>query len=150
MTSIIPPLRPIAAPPPSDPQDSGWVQGRNVPQWVSMGYEANLWLHPASGLIVISAVEVAVPEPGEKPLGPEYHLSISRAGERCTSKEAAWVLQQFGAEGATEDNHVPNGKVRNFWRPVADHLIGQTCPCQDEEPAMREDKGDYVWRGTKS
>ena len=41
----------------------------------------------------------------------------------------------------------PNGCVRNFWRPVADHLSGYECPCVEHEPAMVEDKGDYVWRG---
>jgi hypothetical protein len=30
---------------------------------------------------------------------------------------------------------------------VADRLSGYTCPCQNNEPAIREDKGDYVWRG---
>jgi hypothetical protein len=44
-------------------------------------------------------------------------------------------------------NHVPSGRVRNFWRPVADHLSGYECPCVADEPAIREDKGDYVWRG---
>ena len=33
----------------------------------------------------------------------------------------------FGVEGALEDNHVPGGLVRNFWRPVADHLEGREC-----------------------
>ena len=82
--------------------------------------------------------------------GPEYHLSISRqtpAGpRRCTSEMARIVLRQFGLEGAEEDNHVPNGVVRNFWRPVADPLVGLECECKDEEPAIVEDKGDFVWR----
>jgi hypothetical protein len=29
---------------------------------------------------------------------------------------------------------------------VADHLSGYECPCQETEPAIREDKGDFVWR----
>jgi len=140
MNTIIPPLR---------PSGSGWIQMPNPPQWVSMGYEANCWQHLPSGLCVISAVEVAKPEPGENPLGPEYHVSVSRSGERCTSQEAAWVLAQFGAGGATEDNHVPHGKVRNFWRPVAEDLVGIICPCQEEEPAIREDRGDYIWRSVQ-
>jgi hypothetical protein len=86
-----------------------------------------------------------------KVAGPEYHLSISRqhptlGTRRCSSVEARWVLKQFRLEEATEDNHVPGGLVRNFWRPVADPMVGRECPCVEVENAIREDKGDYVWR----
>lgn len=107
------------------------------------------FFHPGSSLMVISAVEVI--NDGKSPDGPEYHLSISRAHrtlgtQRCTSTEARWVLVQFGLQSAKEDNHVPGGKVRNFWRPVADPLVGLECPCVETENAIREDKGDYIWR----
>jgi hypothetical protein len=69
---------------------------------------------------------------------------------RCDSNEAKWVLDQFGLEGAEEDNHVPFGIVRNFWRPVADKLVGIECQCKAEEPEIREDKGDFIWRPTSS
>jgi hypothetical protein len=97
----------------------------------------------------MSAVEYIAE--GEK-AGPEYHLSFSRQGasggvNRVTSNEAKWLLDQFGLEGAFEDNHVPGGKVRNFWRTVREDLIGLECGCQDEEATVREDKGDYIWRG---
>lgn len=105
------------------------------------------WTHDESGLFVITAVEVAH-DPGKPFLGPEYHISISRAGQRCDAAEALWVLAQFDLTEAREDNHVPGGIVRNFWRPVADHLAGYECPCVRDEPAMRENRGDYVWRGT--
>ena len=77
-------------------------------------------------------------------------LSISRqhrtlGTRRCSSTEARWVLVQFGVEGALEDNRVPGGLVRNFWRPVADHLVGRDCLCVADD-AIREDKGDFVWR----
>ena len=83
--------------------------------------------------------------------GPEYHLSISRqhrtlGTRRCTSEEARWVLVQFRLEGAKEDNHVPGGMVRNFWRPVADHLVGRECLCVADENAISEDRGDFIWR----
>lgn len=77
-------------------------------------------------------------------------MSISRhkAGKaaRCTSLQAKEILRQFGLDGAEEDNHVPHGIVRNFWRPVADRLVGLECACKAEEPAIVEDQGDYVWR----
>ncbi len=91
-------------------------------------------------LCVISAVES--PE-GE----PEYHISITKnENARCSSQDAKWVLCQFSKDGWEEDNHVPFGKARHFWRPVAENNVGIECPCKEEEPAIVEDKGDYVWR----
>lgn len=131
---------------PKQPKGKGW---RRATWWrspVPTGYDIEAWEH-RDGLFVLSAVEVAEPEPGEPELGPEYHLSVSAYGTRCDSKAAKWTLRQFGLEDATEDNHVPHGVVRNYWRPVADKYSGYQCPCQDHEPAMVEDKGDFVWRG---
>lgn len=139
--SVIKPKRPVAP---------GW---KRVREWVEplslaeMGYPIVPWQHKASGLFVLSAVEKVQPQPGEMDVGPEYHLSMSLDGRRCSSSQALWVLRQFDLVDAKEDNHVPSGMVRNFWRPVADNLSGYECPCQDSEPAIREDKGDYVWRG---
>lgn len=117
----------------------------------ALGYPVNAWFHPVARLFVLSALEVANEE-GQLEIGPEYHLSVSRRDrldrpERCSSADALWVLDQFGLPDAREDNHVPGGVVRNFWRPVADNLSGYKCPCVDDEPAIVEDKGDFVWRG---
>jgi hypothetical protein len=141
----------VSAIQPKRPKTSGWVP---VPAWQQQkrhielvcDFPSEAWLHRSSGIYVISSVEVAH-DPGQPDLGPEYHLSMSRNGGRCTSGDALWVLSCFDVSDAKEDNHVPNGIARNWWRPVADNLSGYECPCQDEEPAMREDKGDYVWRG---
>lgn len=107
-----------------------------------------VWRHEPSGINVISAVERVYDEPVDQ--GPEYHISItkrtSEVVERVDSNEARWVLQQFHCEEAEEDNHVPYGKARHFWRPVRDDLAGYVCRCVDEEPAIREDKGDFIWR----
>lgn len=137
---------------PRRPKGSGWDGPESVPACDALGYPAQGWYFAARGLFVISAVEVVPPENGGEDLGPEYHLSVSRRGPggkpaRCTSGEAKWVLRQFGLADALEDNHVPSGVVRNYWRPVADRLSGYACPCQDSEPAIREDGGDFVWRG---
>lgn len=135
---------------PKRPSLPGWRPAtwwQCPPQLAALGYPVEAWEHPGTGMFVMSAVEVAKPEPGEMPLGPEYHLSVSHNGARCTAGDALWVLHAFGLADAKEDNHVPSGKVRNFWRPVADHLSGYECPCVDSEPAVREDKGDFVWRG---
>lgn len=140
VTSIIQPKR---------PRTGGWVRAekwRAPPELAKLGYPIEAWYHPASGLFALSAVEVAA-EPDGHSVGPEYHLSISLGGHRCTSADAVFVLAAFGLSDAKEDNHVPNGEVRNFWRPVADHLSGYECPCVEHEPAMVEDKGDFIWRG---
>lgn len=133
---------------PKRPSGPGWQKVHNpkTAQLDSLGYAHATWIHVENGIIAISAVEVAAPVSGEVAMGPEYHLSISAAGNRCSSADALWVLAQFDLIDATEDNHVPSGRVRNFWRPVADHLAGYECPCAKTEPTIREDKGDFVWR----
>lgn len=134
---------------PKQPASAGWRRAtwwQCPPDLIVLGYPIEAWEHAQSGLFALSAVEVAT-EPDGHSVGPEYHLSVSINGQRCTSADALFVLAAFGLADAKEDNHVPNGKVRNFWRPVADHLSGYECPCVEHEPAMVEDKGDYVWRG---
>ena len=138
INSIIKPKEPIAG---------QWEIMDKPAQWVSMGYEANAFFHPATSIRVISALEVATDGDG-KESGPEFHISISKEGmRRVTTQEAMEVVRMFGMDGAIEDNHVPGGIVRNFWRPVAEPFVGKECECKDEEPAIVEDKGDYVWRG---
>lgn len=133
---------------PKWPTAPGWrrVSMAGIPCGL-VGGGAEAWANDAVALGVISAVEVASEGHGLPALGPAYHLSISRFGERCSSADALWVLAQFDLADALEDNHVPNGRVRNFWRYVAENLSGHACACVDVEPAIREDKGDFVWRG---
>jgi hypothetical protein len=136
--TIIQPLR---------PKGDGWHEFP-IDRKYTLGYDAFLFVHE-NGLKVISAVEVAE-DGGGFNKGPEYHLSVSvqtpLGPVRCTGEAARWVLGEFGLEGAEEDNHVPNGKARHFWRAVNESLIGLECPCKEDEPVIREDKGDYVWR----
>lgn len=145
--SIIQPLRPL-------------VQGRNrwfrdfqiAEQLIKAGYPVERWLEYGSDIQVLTAVEVAKEKDGSTN-GPEYHISVSRAvyvpmfhPVRIDTSTAKWVLAEFGLDGAEEDNHVPNGVVRNFWRPVASGLVGKECPCKAEEVVIRENKGDFIWR----
>jgi hypothetical protein len=130
------------------PKGAGWTEVPGVQRFTG-GFPGRAYSHK-EGLFVISAVEVASDNDGID-RGFEYHISISRPTQpgmvaRCTSNEAKWVLDQFGLDGAEEDNHVPFGKVRNFWRAVATSLVGLECSCKAEETAIVEDKGDYVWR----
>lgn len=140
--SIVSVLRPVGP---------GWEEVPGAQRY-SLGYPARAYFHERSRLFVMSAVEVA--SDGKIDKGPEYHLSISKqlstGPTRCDSNEAKWVLGQFGLDGSEEDNHVRHGKVRNFWRPVADGLVGIECECKDAEPAIVEDKGDFIWRDAPS
>jgi len=131
------------------PRLSGW---REIPTdgmpARHAGAPVRAFFHDESSLAVISAVEFI--DDG-KVDGPEYHVSISRqhrtlGTRRCSSNDARWVLKQFGIEEATEDNHVPHGLVRNFWRPVADPMVGRECLCVEGENAIKEDRGDFIWR----
>lgn len=128
------------------PKGPGWHPMPGAQQY-NMGFPARAFMHKASNIFVISAVETM----SDEDKGPEYHLSMSHpvspgVMSRLDSNEARWVLDQFGLEGSEEDNHVPHGKVRNFWRTVATPLIGLECECKETEPAIIEDKGDFVWR----
>ncbi len=125
---------------------SGWLKLQDMPSQFNSGYGGELWFYPPQQLTVISCVEVTR-EPGKLDLGPEYHVSVSRNRRRCDRNEARFAMKAFGMQHADEDNHVPGGFVRNFWMPVAENLQGYVCPCKEEEPAMIEDKGDFVWRG---
>lgn len=131
------------------PRLAGWREVTVPPlPWRRQPLAIAAFFHDGASLGVLSSVEFI--DDG-KVDGPEYHLSISRqhrtlGTKRCSSNEARWALVQFGVPEAVEDNHVPNGVVRNFWRPVADPMVGRECLCVAEENAIREDKGDYVWR----
>jgi hypothetical protein len=129
------------------PKGDGWRELPADPR-VSNGGPLRVYLHH-SGICVFSAVEY-VQDTGQE-AAQEYHLSMSRqtplGPRRISSMEARWALREFNGDGALEDNHVPSGRVRNFWRPVAATLIGRLCPCNEDEPAIIEDRGDFVWRG---
>ena len=136
---IIKPLRP----------GKHWRQWPTPKHLAAEGYPCERWYYAERMIQVISAVEVASDKDGSSN-GPEYHISISRLEgadpARVDSFTAQWVLKQFALEGAEEDNHVQGGVVRNFWRPVAENLVGKECECKADEPAIVEDKGDFVWR----
>jgi hypothetical protein len=132
------------------PKGGGWheipIQAGNP--LLAMGHPVRGYFHPRSMIQVMSAVELASDAVCD---GPEYHLSIIRSTPtgpaRVDSNDARWVLDCFKFDGAREDNHVPHGRVRNFWRPVTGDWVGVRCHCEDEEPTIREDKGDFIWRG---
>jgi hypothetical protein len=130
------------------PKLGDWIEIQPSGFVVRDSIAATAWLH-RDGFFAISAIEKAYDKDGIDK-GPEYHLSFSRQNAfgvfRVTSNQAKWLLSEFGCDGAIEDNHVPFGKVRNFWRPVNENFVGIECVCVGDEPAIKEDKGDYIWR----
>lgn len=130
---------------PLEPKGFEWMRNSRNIQDFTMGYPSVLWTSHA-GFMVISAVEVMTDFDGVD-LGPQYHVSVSFRGDRCTRNQAKFVLSEFGMQDADEDNHVPGGFVRNYFKPVAEKFIGYECPCKETETAVKENKGDYVWRG---
>ncbi len=136
---------------PKRPCGPGWVQLPPLAEWALHGLTREAWIHRENRFSVLTAVEVA--EAGrDQVMVPHWHISIStwngaHETRRCDSSGALWVLSEFGMLDGEEDNHVPGGQVRNFWRPVADNLVGIDCACKADEPAVVEDRGDYVWRG---
>lgn len=142
---------------PFRPTRGGWAEWPTdelVAQWHGMKpYVIERYYSRGEEAQVLTAIEM-VHEDGTivAPLRPEYHLSVSglkwmaTQPYRVSESRARWLLRQFGAEGFTEDNHAPHGIARNYWRPVADQFAGQICECVKSESAIKEMKGDYVWR----
>jgi hypothetical protein len=146
--SIVKPLQPLHQ------ARNEWFREPLPYEYVArMGYPIERWLHYGTDICVLTAVEVATDKDGSSN-GPEYHVSVSKATwpsgrytpTRIDTNEAKWVLAEFGLDGAEEDNHVPHGVVRNFWRPVASGLVGKECQCKAEEVVIKEMKGDFIWR----
>ncbi len=104
------------------------------------------------GISIMSAMEVVADEPGGEEF-PQYHISVScfdnRGKSIRPSRDMAYeVLAAFGTDGFEVDNHVPNSTVWNFWRHVADPVIGKPCVCVKDETLVIE--GDYPWRPVKT
>lgn len=71
------------------------------------------------------------------------HVSFSHMGKRIDAMWMDALLRQWDIADWEEDNHVPNGQVRNYW-----HILNsenQICPCKEnEEPHI--ETGGYEWR----
>jgi len=130
---------------PLQPSGDGWVM-TPPPKMLVAPNAVEIWKY-RERFAVISSVEMAEAEGPDSPLELHYHVSMSGPNRtRIDSNDARWVLSQFGMDGAEEDNHVPHGFVRNFWRPVNENRVGIECACKEDKPALRENKGDFVWR----
>lgn len=140
---------------PYRPTTGGWIRVEVAwPRDRLQPYVIEKYYNRGQELQVITAIEMVEPD-GVVKLAPraEFHVSVSGlkwmapAPYRVSDSRARWAMRQFGFDGYTEDNHVPDGIARNYWRPLADHLQGEVCKCLEREPAIHAMKGDYVWRG---
>jgi len=84
---------------------------------VSPLLDTEAWFHANEMVFVISAIGISGAEDE-----PEYHISATFEGNVALSdRKLAWVAQQFGMEGAEEDNPGVTGYTRNLWLPVECH-----------------------------
>ncbi len=123
------------------PKDGAWRPLPNAPVVVPGGniVTASGW---QSGLVrVISALELAE-LPDRSGVGPQWHVSISRAGKRPKPTDVRRALRAFGMVGAEEDNHHP-GNARHFWL-VVDPAHRVDCECKEDEITIVEPDG-YKW-----
>ncbi len=119
---------------PKRPVRGNWVYGGSA-QW------GIVW-DRLDGVRAISSIDIASPEEGA-PAVPNFHISISKNGNRCSIEEARQVLSDFEAEDLEEDNHDPKHRGRHFWLQV-DPGHRKPCPCKDTEEPI-DDKG-YIYR----
>lgn len=139
---ILQPMRPGGS--------SSWVMWPLMnPEFVAEAYAAERWFNRAHEIQVISSIEGVRQDNGSKRF--EYHLSVTACTwpdfkvMRCNDQTARWAMVQFNFTDYVEDNHVPGGKTRNYWRPIAQNQ-DPSCHCFETEPKIVEDKGDYIWR----
>lgn len=150
--NIIRPMEPIA---PGGRPMPGWRKNI-IQRFPGNPYPQHVWDHEY-GVRAITAMEVVEEAGHPESSGPHYHVSLTRwvltgpvvkGPLRIDSADAAYVLREFfgGLDGWEEDNHLPDGKARHFWRPVDETKVGMECFCKKHEPRITEDGGDYVWR----
>lgn len=134
---------------PLAPSGPGWIGYGDKRHVLGSVYPITSWEHPELHIFVLSAVEVAT-DSDQVSRGPEYHISVSKqyqrgVATRCSQEEGQFVLRAFGElDGWEEDNHVPGGQVRNYWRAVAENMVGLECACKQTEAVVIE--GDYEHR----
>lgn len=101
--------------------------------------DADIWDHLDGTRILSSVHDVSES-------GLEYHVSISKLGQRCAPSDALEVLRGidsgFPVEQWDEDNHLP-GIARHYWAHT-DPAKRKPCECKANEKPHVE--GDYLWR----
>jgi hypothetical protein len=126
----------ITAPRERLPARGNWVQVHGAD---SPAIAISAW--QCGPVCVITALEDAEYPDGDGH-GPQWHVSISRRGQRPSADDVTRALRAFGLVGAEEDNHHP-GNARHFWLPV-DPAHRVDCECKATEVTVVEPDG-YTW-----
>jgi len=151
MLSLMRSVQSVMPPAMARPDDSTDALRRRAPrsgEWelVAVWPGGTRWLNVSHRISVLSSVSnVDEPDPG-----PQWHVSVALVdalGAPAVAPDAAvkLVRENFDMLAAEEDNHVPNGRVRNLWLPIRTALVGVPCSCKAEEEP-HEGEGGYVWR----
>lgn len=126
------------------PEARGW---RYVQRWRDPGIIIiEGAVYERGPLRVITTLEMAELPDGAG-VGPQWHVSVSRAGKRPRPADVERVLRVFDLLGAEEDNHHP-GIARHFWMPV-DPAHRVDCECKVDEVMVVEPDG-YRWSNARA
>jgi hypothetical protein len=121
------------------PRRGNWTRIHASPGQLPPALSISAW--QCGPVCVISALEDAEYPDGDG-TGPQWHISITRRGERPTADDVTRALRAFGLVDAEEDNHHP-GNARHFWLPVdPSHRVD--CECKETEATIVEPDG-YTW-----
>lgn len=84
-------------------------------------------------LAISTCVTAAAPD-GSGDAIPQWHISFTNEGRRCTDEEVRQSLAAFRLTGADEDNHEP-GMARHYWMPL-DPARRTDCECKTTEKTV--------------
>lgn len=111
------------------------------------------WWTSHDWLRVCSTLEHSILPGTDDEVGPQWHLSVSKAvphlykgmpsrANRPSDADMARVIDAFRVPGGEEDNHHP-GVARHLWCPVVEQYR-TTCECKLSEATVVEADG-YRW-----
>lgn len=96
------------------------------------------------GLLVISTLaDMFLPGTNDTKIGPTWHVSVSRRGQRPTGHDLMRVIAAFEMPEWDEDNHHP-GVARHLFCPV-DPAYRTACECKITETLITDPADGYRW-----
>jgi len=122
------------------PKGGDWQQVPTTPELRAQAISVSIW--QSGPLRVISALERADYPDASGEAGPQWHISITRNGNRPKPTDLRRALRAFRMVGTEIDNHHP-GNAQHFWLPV-DPKRRVDCECKVDEVQVVEPDG-YIW-----
>ena len=121
------------------PRGGGWSETTVAPSVKAQAPITRGWTY---GKISVLSSIVDAELPDGAGVGPQRHISITRAGRRPSESDVRKALRSFGMVGTEEDNH-HQGAARHFWLPC-DPAHRVDCQCKVDEKNVVEPDG-YRW-----